>query len=160
MALCAPEFEDDGACGSCWAACPSCFDSCQRLVCLALRSIGLEFLFQGHALSAGGRRVSARQPTYFLLQESRQRAGPCCPRPLRCATGQPAPSTSCGCAAKLAACLQHSAQTRCRKSEHDASALCGADASLKRPPSQAWAKGGNTGCGIASLCFLIAACVC
>ena len=37
--------------------------------------------------------------------------------------------------------MQHSAQTRCRKLEHDASALCGADASLKRPPLQAWAQG-------------------
>ena len=41
--------------------------------------------------------------TFLLVQESKQRTQPHCPRPLRCAAGQPAPSTSWGCAAKLTA---------------------------------------------------------
>ena len=51
------------------------------------------FLFQRHAWLMERGRVSARLPTYFLLQESRQRARPCYPRP--CASLQAA------CAVKL-----------------------------------------------------------
>ena len=55
-------------------------------------------------------RVSPRQATYFLVQESRQRASPDAHvPPLRC--GQPAPSSSCGCAAKLTARLWRFVQT-------------------------------------------------
>ena len=50
-------------------------------------------------------------------------------------------------------------QTRCRKNDDDAVALCGATASPKSLPSQAWAQGVNTGCRyqIASLSISIAA---
>ena len=57
------------------------------------------------------------------------------------AMGQPAPSSSWGCTAKLTARLQRFAQTGRRKSDDDAVALCGATASPKNLPSQAWAQG-------------------
>ena len=90
-------------------------------------------------LAEGGSRPAL--PTYFLVPESRQRAGPCCPRPSGFACGRPAPSSSWGCAAQLTACLRHSVQTNGRKSEHEAAALCGAAAIPKNLPSQAWAQG-------------------
>ena len=98
-------------------------------------------------------------PTYFLLPESRQRAGPCCPVPPALPAGKPAPSSSCGCAAKLTARRWRSVQTRCRKLDDEAVALCGATASPKNLPSQAWAKGAkpDSGSWIVSRLILIAA---
>ena len=58
-------------------------------------------------------RVSARQPTYFLLQESRQRAHPYCPRPFGFACGQPAPSSSWGWL--LHSAVQQPAPRACRR---------------------------------------------
>ena len=104
-------------------------------------------LLRLHAFVVDRRRVSALQPTYFLLPESRQRAGHYCPRPSGFACGQPAPSSSWGCTAKLTSRLRRSVQTRCRKSDDDAVALCGATASPKNLPSQAWAKGAIPGAG-------------
>ena len=71
-----------------------------------------------------GGRVSARQPTYFLVPESRQRAGPYCPRPSGFACGQPAPSSSWGCAAQLtsrqAASFRQTAASQSTKLLHSA----------------------------------------
>ncbi|CUB01753.1 hypothetical protein Ga0061062_11830 [Comamonas thiooxydans] len=109
-------------------------------------------------LAEGGSRPACRPAfccRYAGPPESRQRACPYCPRPLRCATGAT-------CAAHLlrlcgpthfAAC--RSVRTNGRIFEDDAVALCGATASPKRPP-QAWAQGAKTGNGMASLSFFAA----
>ena len=92
--------------------------------------------------------ISPRQATYFLAcQKVGKEHRPYCPRPSGFACGQPAPSSSWGCAAQLTACLRHSVQTNGRKSEHEAAALCGAAASPKNLPSQAWAQGAIPGAG-------------
>ena len=66
---------------------------------------------------------SPRRATYFLQRESRQSACPCCPRPLRCASGQAAPAPCSCCAAELAPrCAL--CPNSCRKSNDDAAALC------------------------------------
>lgn len=56
------------------------FDSCLRLMGLRLRLFWL-LIFWRHAFAKDRGRVSARQPSYFLLPESSQRAGPYGPRP-------------------------------------------------------------------------------
>ena len=77
----------------------------------------------------------------FCGQKVAKEPDPAARVPFAALRGKPAPSPSCCGAAKLTACLWHSVQTRCRKSDVYASALCGADARNKRPPSQARAKG-------------------
>lgn len=69
--------------------------------------------------------------TYFLVQESRQRAGPCCPIPFAALRGKAAPSTSCCGTAKFPTSLQGYVQTRCRQFDN------GAAVRHKRPPAQA-----------------------
>ena len=59
--------------------------------------------------------MSPRRATYFLWPESRQRACPCSPRPLRCASGQAAPAPCSCCAAELPARLRRSGQTTAAK---------------------------------------------
>ena len=103
----------------------------------------MRFLASSLETEAG---ISPRQATYFLAcQKVGKEHRPYCPRPSGFAYGQPAPTTSCGCTAKLTARLQRFVQTRCRKSDDDAVALCGATARHKRPPSQAWAQGAIPG---------------
>ena len=98
----------------------------------------MRFLASSLETEAG---ISPRQATYFLAcQKVGKEHRPYCPRPSGFAYGQPAPTTSCGCTAKLTARLQRFVQTRCRKSDDDAVALCGATARHKRPSSQAWAQ--------------------
>ena len=71
------------------------------------------------------------------MSESRQRTRPLLPTTPSLRYG----ATCEGCAAQLAACFQHSAQTNGRQSDYEAAALCGAAASPNHLPSQAWVQG-------------------
>ena len=75
----------------------------------------------------GGCRPASRPPFLASPRIAGQRKGgkegaPCCPRPFRYAAGQPAPSTSWGCAAKLTArrrrFVQTAAASQCTKQLH------------------------------------------
>lgn len=101
--------------------------------------------YQNHAcvFACGRRRVSARQPRYFLLLRHRIAGRKQVPkekatRPsasLRCAPGKPASCHSVCAAAQLAARLCRFAQTDGGKSVHDATLSCGSVArSLNRVP--------------------------
>ena len=93
---------------------------------------------------SGSGRVSARQPPYFLRKKVGKEPAPTAPDP---------PASPAGNLRRqpLAAARQNSlraslcVQTRCRKSDNDAVALCGATASPKSLPSQAGSEGAIPG---------------
>ena len=96
-----------------------------------------QLLCRRHACFTDRGRVSARLPTYFLRQESRQRAGPLLPTTLRLRLRATCAVNLLGLCGKTRCVLAHFAQTGCRQSDDGASALCGAEARSKNRASQA-----------------------
>ena len=107
-------------------------------MCLGWRLIWLAILCWPHACIVFTGWVSARQPTYFLLPESRQEPAATAPDPFAALRGdlrRPA-LAAWGGKTRCAFC-ESSAQTDCRQPDDETSALCGAEACSKSRASQA-----------------------